>query len=144
MLHLPQLDCSCLPDWTFKMFTNQSPQLFFVCGYFHCLSPSRRMRLLGDLVKRLFFMPNSLSGTLFLAKLGHWMHSHLTDHLWNMTCSGSGYPADCVCVCVCELVLINYVLTFFLFFVISYGLCAAIWRNSTHIYIYNRIHYYYY
>ena len=33
------------------------------------------------------------------AKLGHQTHSHLSNHLWNLT--SSNYPTACGCVCTC-------------------------------------------
>ena len=44
-------------------------------------------------------MQHRLSGTDSLANLDHQTHSHLSNHLWNLT--SSSYPIDSVCVCVC-------------------------------------------
>ena len=60
-----------------------------------------------SLVRDLFLMLHHLSGTVSLAKLDHQTHSHLLNHLWNLT--SSSYPIDspciyvwvCVCVCAC-------------------------------------------
>ena len=58
------------------------------------------LRTCTCLVRDLFLMLLHLSGTVCLAKLGHQTHSHLLNHLWNLTFSS--YPIDChICVCVC-------------------------------------------
>ena len=51
------------------------------------------------LVRNLFLMLHCLSGTASLLKLDRQTHSHLSDHLWNLT--PSSFSTDCACVCVC-------------------------------------------
>ena len=83
------------------------------------------------LVRDLCLMVHRLSGTVSLAKLDHQAHSHLLNHLWNLT--ASSYPIDSVCVCVCVCVHARsrkFVLTVFCFLPYN-GLCAPVWRNNT-------------
>ena len=102
VLKLPELDCSCLLDWTLdSLQTNPPATLFF--WYFHSLSSLCVHTLTWS---EIFFMLHSLSETVSLAKLDHQTHSHLLNHLWNLT--SSSYPTDslslslslCVCVCI--------------------------------------------
>ena len=71
------------------------------------------LRTCTCLVRDLFLMLLHLSGTVCLAKLGHQTHSHLWNHLLNLT--SSSYPTDsvtsvcvraCVCACVCACICV--------------------------------------
>ena len=111
------------------------------------------------LVRNLFLMLHCLSGTASLFKLDRQTHSHLSDHLWNLTPSSCSIDCACVCVCVCAWMCVCMCAgmrvyaclcvclcvcmhmhmgthasrsLFWLFFgsFLCNGLCALIWRNS--------------
>ena len=50
------------------------------------------------LVRDLFLMLHRMSGTVSHSKIDYETHSHLLNHLWNLT--SSSYPIDSVCACV--------------------------------------------
>ena len=87
--------CVCVCVWV------RSTQRFFRKENSHQLSSSSNTSILSFLAwfKDLFLMLRWLSATVSLAKLSHQMHSHISDHLGDLT--SSSYPIDFVRVCVC-------------------------------------------
>ena len=77
--------------WNYWRFTNQpaSYALLLILPFFDFPGCA-----CTHLVRDLFLMLHHLSGQVSFTKLGHQTHSHLSNHLWNLT--SSNYPIDCV------------------------------------------------
>ena len=95
--------------WNSWQFANQPTTLMVPVFVFPLCARTRWVR-------DLFLMLHRLSGRVSRAKLDHQTHSHLLNHLWNLT--SSSYPIDWVRarVCVCaraRMCLQKFVLTVF-------------------------------
>ena len=98
-----------------SLHTNPPATLF--SRYFHSLSSLCVHTLTWS---EIFFMLHRLSETVSHAKLDHQTHSHLLNHLWNLTSSSCSTfclslcarARACVCVCVFAEVCFDCILFF--------------------------------